>query len=64
VMSHFRIVVSLTRCGIQDDYFSPSQAFKMARHILQQLTTSSAGWAGQWKEDRMQVGTLRMIHVD
>ncbi|KIM87338.1 hypothetical protein PILCRDRAFT_63658, partial [Piloderma croceum F 1598] len=40
--------------AVRDEGFSPSDSFKLARCLLQQLSTSLTGWAGHWSADRLQ----------
>ena len=47
----------------QDEGFSPSDSFKLARYLLQQLSTSPTGWAGHWSANRMQVNDPPIVFV-
>jgi hypothetical protein len=61
VRVYFSRSVQLSNWHDQDEGFSPSDSFKLARYLLQQLSTSPTGWAGHWSANRLQVNDPPML---
>jgi N-alpha-acetyltransferase 35, NatC auxiliary subunit len=53
-VKHFQDICAL-RALSKDESYSMSTLFSRAKEILEQMSNTRAGWAGQWHKERLQV---------